>query len=540
MDGGVTNRGRIVMLVDNGVRGDSRVQKSAASAAAAGWEVYLLGRAPGPARRRFSVGGARVRLLPRPAPLHTRRHTLRSAALRRPLAYPDARTAAYKEQWAKARRSDLRMRRAVLDLALRRSPGRVRTVPLRLARGWLRVPGGASRLAVRWIALRDRQRQRAEEYRTTLEGRLDRLATAAWRALLGNRAWRRLEPHLYDYELAFCAEIDALRPDLIHAHDFRMLGVGARAAVRARAEGRNVKLLWDAHEYVPGLNAPHHRWIPALHAWEKEHAPFADAVVTVSPPLAEQLRRDHGLAELPTVVYNAPVTELTAEQRTAELPDLRAQCGVGPDTRLVVYVGGIAPVRGVDTVIAALAELPDVHLALVSQPPGGGVSGAARAALRAEGYEDRIHLLPYVPHWQVVPYLRRADAAVSPLVHLPNHEVAMSNKFFEYAQARLPLVTSDVRAMAHMVRATGQGEVFTAGDAQDCAEALRRVLDHPQRYRAAYDKPGLLSQWTWEAQAAKLDRLYAELLGRPPAPQGSGRLSTVVGLSAAPRAGVRQ
>ena len=36
-------RGRVVMLVDNGVQGDSRVQKTARSAAEAGWDVVLLG-----------------------------------------------------------------------------------------------------------------------------------------------------------------------------------------------------------------------------------------------------------------------------------------------------------------------------------------------------------------------------------------------------------------------------------------------------------------------------------------------------------------
>jgi glycogen(starch) synthase len=39
-------RGRIVMLVDNGVDGDSRVQKTARSAADHGWDVTLLGVSP--------------------------------------------------------------------------------------------------------------------------------------------------------------------------------------------------------------------------------------------------------------------------------------------------------------------------------------------------------------------------------------------------------------------------------------------------------------------------------------------------------------
>ena len=63
------NRGRIVMLVDNGVEGDSRVQKQARSAAQAGWDVVLLGRSPDKKTHRWKFGKARVRLVPMPTPL---------------------------------------------------------------------------------------------------------------------------------------------------------------------------------------------------------------------------------------------------------------------------------------------------------------------------------------------------------------------------------------------------------------------------------------------------------------------------------------
>jgi glycogen synthase len=62
--------GRIVMLVDNGVEGDSRVQKEARSAAAAGWDVILLGvREPASPRIEWRIGGARVRLIQLKRPL---------------------------------------------------------------------------------------------------------------------------------------------------------------------------------------------------------------------------------------------------------------------------------------------------------------------------------------------------------------------------------------------------------------------------------------------------------------------------------------
>src|SRR4030095_15902163 len=116
--------------------------------------------------------------------------------------------------------------------------------------------------------------------------------------------------------------------------------------------------------------------------------------------------------------------------------------------------------------IDALPHLPEVHVAMVSVHPNGknGPVDNARARAEALGGADRVHMLPYVPHWQVSDYLSSADAGVSPLHHLPNHEIALSNKFFEYAHARLPMITSDIRTMAEMVRAPGQGGVSKAED----------------------------------------------------------------------------
>jgi glycosyltransferase involved in cell wall biosynthesis len=298
-----------------------------------------------------------------------------------------------------------------------------------------------------------------------------------------------------------------------------------------------VKLVWDAHEYVPGLNGRpgNPRWLPAQVAHEREYARYADAVLTVSPALAELLQEEHRLPERPTVVLNAPLVgrpkEVPADE---EVPDLRALCGLGPETPLLVYCGGISAVRGVDLMIDGLPELPGVHVALVSLHPNGNRDAADGILDRAEKLRvaDRVHLLPYVPHWQVVPFLAGADAAVSGLKHLPNHEIALSNKFFEYSQARLPLIVSDVRTMAEMVRSTGQGEVFRAEDVVDYVRAVRAVLADPRRYRAAYDRPGLLDRWTWEAQAAVIEEAYSRLLpGRPAV--GTGRIGQPTGRVAA-------
>ncbi|MER7459759.1 glycosyltransferase family 4 protein [Micromonospora sp. NPDC126480] len=503
------------MLVDNGVHGDSRVQKAARSAAEAGWEVILLGRSPGGPPQTWRLGGAEVRLLAVPDPLARRRHEFRRAWLRWPLAYPPNGIAAHRQQTVRAWRADLAVRAAKLAAADPATPR------LGLRRRVLRAEEVAARVAAKWVSGRYWMLTQARR-RRRLRNPWDRAYTMFWQAVKGDGAWRRLDPSLWDYELAYGPVVDALRPDLIHANDFRMLGVAARAKIRAASAGREIKVVWDAHEFLPGVRPwrDDARWLPANRAHEREYAPYADAVVTVSPALAELLRDEHGLAESPEVVLNAPAVG-TAPPDGEPAPDLRARCGVDADTPLLVYSGLASPQRGLDIMVEALPRLPGLHAALVVNKPDGPYAAELRARAGRLGVADRLHILPYVAHWQVVPFLAGADAGVIPIHHWPNHEIALITKFFEYSHARLPLVVSDVKTMAGTVRSTGQGEVFRAQDVADYVRAVRAVLGDPARYRAAYDRPGLLQSWTWEAQAEVLDAVYRRLL--PGAPSAPGR-----------------
>ena len=114
----------------------------------------------------------------------------------------------------------------------------------------------------------------------------------------------------------------------------------------------------------------------------------------------------------------------------------------------------------------------------------------------------------YVPVDEIVPFLSSADVGLIPILHYPNHEIALITKFLEYSHARLPIVVSDVKTMAETVRRTGQGEVFEAENLGDFVRAVKSVLAAPERYRRAYDAPGLLEQWTWENSAAVLDAIF--------------------------------
>lgn len=481
---------RVVMLVANGVVGDSRVQKIAWSMAAAGYAVTLVGRAPGDETRRFRLGRADVVLVPVPKTVS---------------GYEGARLRG--GQRARQMRPDYRDARAGLAARDAASGRRLRSTGSAQVRHWLAARPAADDLV-------------AQFGRGPVGGTARKLVGSTLGVTDKYGGWRWFNPWFADLELALAPVVRDLDPDLIHAHDFHMVGIGARLAATLSTDERPVRWIYDAHEYLRGIEVPASTDVRLrmrrrmLIGVEREYIGRADAVVTVSEGIATRLADDHGLENRPSVILNAPVIKGASPERDGRT--LRSDCGLAEDVPLLLYSGGMSPRRGISTAIDALTQLTDAHLALIAREEDPDVP-ALRQRAADNGVAERLHVVPYVPVDQVVPYISSATIGLIPILHLPNHELSLITKYFEYLHAALPIVTSDVREMASETRRIGVGEVFVAGDAASLAEAVRKVLAAPNAYRAVYQgaddpRPGS----SWAGQAKKLDALYRKVLGRSP------------------------
>ncbi len=478
----------VVMLVANDVTSDTRVRKSALAVAALGARVTVVGITSGPRREAARLGEVTILRVPVDFVLRDRRRDRRARLHRGEIGW----LATDREAEALERR---RLALADRDVSAREGLGAV------VAQG--RVD--ARRFTVRAGGL---GRRRAATAATLAYKVYDRGVQSTG---LGASP-ERIVPEVDDLELSVGPVLDDLAPDVIHAHDVHFLAVVGRAVARARAAGRTVPWVYDAHEWVPGLSRYGGRTTRVVAAWaalERRWAARADRVITVSPPLAEALRSRHHLRRLPAVVLNVP--PLGARDTAAA--SLREVAGVAEGVPLLVYSGGVQAARGVETAVEALTRLPQAHLAVVAVP---SVHSPAVAAVRARaeqlGVHDRLHVVPGVPPDQVVAFLSSADIGLIPLRHYGSHEMALANKLFEYLHAGVPMVVSDCRAQADFVREHGLGEVHLAGDGADLAAAVTRALERREEIRARMADPGLLARYTWDAQAQVLQGLYRELL----------------------------
>jgi glycogen synthase len=497
------------MVVANRIDGDSRVQKAAQSMAEDGWDVHLVGFSASGKEERYRQGDYTVHKCPLPELTAPPRLRDRVARLRHPFAYPDADRALEVPHWVRAGRIELEA--ADREHGRRRQDGLLRT-PRRVRRGGRRIQAA-------WLEHRAAATEARASFLAVEDGGLERLERRWWTLLFGDGAWKRLDLNATRIELALRMKILKLKPDLLHAHDPYPLGICARAAARMKAKGRDVKLVYDAHEFVPGFDALGPDRLEALTRYERRYLPYADAVVTVSQPLAQLLQQRHGLDREPAVVLNAP---LAADAERPHPGDIRTSCGLDAGTPLAVYSGWASPERRIEVIIEAARLVPELHLAFVVSRHKNPYVQSLKALAKEYGMADRVHFRGYVHYADLSKFLETADMGIHPLETGPvNHEIALPNKFFEYSHARLPLVVSNVATMAAEVRRLGNGEVFTSGDAESLAAAIRKVLADNEAYRRAYRDPALLSEYSWERQARHYTDLYESLLG--PAPRKAPR-----------------
>lgn len=255
--------------------------------------------------------------------------------------------------------------------------------------------------------------------------------------------------------LGAARRIDA--PGIVHANDFDALGVSYLVARRNGA-----RLVYDAHELYTDFDVdPPRIYRSVVGIAEGVLARRADAVVTVSAALADELHERLRLRARPLVVLNAPPL-------SGGDPSALARDGVR-----VVYAGVFGTGRSVDDLVAALVAAPSATLTVFD---AGGEAASLRQAAARRGVEARIDVRAPVPPEELVEALREFDVGLvfdRPVTR--NAELALPNKLFEYLMAGLAIVAPRLPAIAEVVDGAGAGVLVEPGRPDAAGAAIERL-----------------------------------------------------------------
>ncbi len=307
------------------------------------------------------------------------------------------------------------------------------------------------------------------------------------------KMWEKALPHVPEMIRAMKPHLLELRPDVI-VTDVHLLPLATEVATIWRAQGHAIGVVYDAREYVYGLASEDSNVTEGFPALEAEFIGSCDATVTVCEPIADFLAEKYNLPVTPQLVPNAPIYGLPPTEHPMTVRDL---LHIDAETPLLVYAGGLSYHRGVHDVVAALPQLPGVHLAIGARRGSSYVLELEELAEKLE-VTDRVHFVPFAPTHEVAEYLASATAAIFPFLPVGNHNWAAPNKYYESIQARLPILTSNMEWLGERVTELGIGEVFEHSNPDSVAEATRKLLSRIDEYKARFTDE-MVAQHSFEA-----------------------------------------
>lgn len=209
------------------------------------------------------------------------------------------------------------------------------------------------------------------------------------------------------------------------------------------------------------------------------------------------------------VVPNGVADEPWDAAREGELaPAVRAALARHP---LLLFLGRLSWKKGLDRLVAALAEVPGATLAIAGNDDEGYGETLDRLAATA-GVAGRIARLGPVHGAGKAALLHLSDALV-----LPSYSENFGNAVLEAMAAGLPVAVTPEVGLAGAVREHGAG-VVTPGDPPRLAAALRALLADPEG-RSAMGRRGAAAaarHFAWEPVAARMEAVYEEILARRP------------------------
>jgi glycosyltransferase involved in cell wall biosynthesis len=271
-------------------------------------------------------------------------------------------------------------------------------------------------------------------------------------------SWRRLERRVREADVVHLQWLP--RPE----HDLRRLH---------RLSAKR-PLVFTAHDVVPRRRRARAIW-PELLSVPRRIVVHSHRAVDELAALG--IARDH-VVRIPHPVFHGE-----------ELPP--------PTGRTLLFFGLIREYKGLDVLLRAMAQMPDVRLVVAGDPVD------PVAIVDDERIEWRLH---FVPEDEIKELMTQAAGVV-----LPYRQLDSSGVLATAIGYRRAVVVTDVGSLGEIVREFDAGEVVQPDDADALAAACLRLLEPARLAEATAGAIRAADELTWAKSAAAHEHLYQEI-----------------------------
>lgn len=314
----------------------------------------------------------------------------------------------------------------------------------------------------------------------------------------------------------FAAEKD-IRYDIIHSH-YWMSGVAAESLSEAWGGTPILHMFHTLGEMKNRVaRSEAEREGQYRINGEKQVLRRADRVVVATLAELTQLRflykaNDRKLVVIPPGVDVCHFYPIPADEA-------KMYVGLKPEDRMVLFVGRIEPLKGVDTLIQAMSclqwkEERPVHLAIIGGDPAASPEEMSAEMARLQKLCDDLAV------GQTVVFLGKRDQDKLPyyysaaeLVVMPSHYESFGMVALEAMACGTPVIASEVGGLAYLVRDGETGFTIPDQEPETLCEKISWLLnDHHLHETMSRRAVEYAQDYAWEKIAKQIVDVYKSLL----------------------------
>jgi D-inositol-3-phosphate glycosyltransferase len=347
-------------------------------------------------------------------------------------------------------------------------------------------------------------------------GRVVALPAGPERPYDKNRVFDHL-PEFVDGVLEWARSHDA-HYDLLHGH-YWLSGVAAEAL---RDEWRIpfVQMFHTLGELKNRVAQSSAELEPAFRIeQERRVIRTADRMIAATTLERDQMQAYYGAD--PMRVSVVPPGVNLEQFRPLPCAEARAHIGVPMDHRMVLFVGRIQPIKGIDTLIRAMALLwqryPDMRegacVCIIGGDPGsqdgadvGGEMSRLKALREDLGVSNLVTFLGSKDQNTLVYYYSAAAVVV-----IPSRYESFGMVALEAMACGAPIIASDVGGLSFSVSEGFNGYLVPEGDAEALAHKIRLVLEQDSlRRQLSQQASRWVQRYAWPNIAREVLSVYEE------------------------------
>lgn len=244
------------------------------------------------------------------------------------------------------------------------------------------------------------------------------------------------------------------------------------------------------------------------------YGPFAqyvfdnvDRTIVLGRSERERLTREFDVPSAAVSVIPNGIRPAEHDVSTGAIDRIRAEYGINPSTPTVLYVSRLVPLKNPRVLVDAVSQrLPDLDIDVLL------VGNGERSYVNAlrDRADDRVRFLSNLPFEDLQALYHAADVFV-----IPSRSEGLPTVVLEAMNARLPIVTTPVGALADVIEHREHGWVLSSPPtARELARSIRHYVEHPDERReiGERNRTYVRAEFDWERIACDIESVYRDVL----------------------------